>query len=370
MHYSFSDEQEQFRASLRRFLERHSSPTEVRRVMDTERGHDDAVWRALASELGVTGLHLPEDHGGGGFGFTELGIACEEMGRTLLCAPFLGSAVLGARAVWHGGGDAERAHWLPAIGAGETIAALAFMESNDWNPDAFETHARRSGDAWCISGRKTFVLDGLGADLVVCAARTGAGTSLFVVEGTAAGLTRRPLQTIDRTRRFAALEFEDVPGRLLGEEGTAPAVLARVLDEAAIALACEMIGGARTLLEMSLEYAGLRMQFGRLIGSFQAIKHKCADRLLEIELAAAAACYAAAAVDDEDPELAALASAAKALAADAYMHMAEDAIQIHGGIGFTWDHDAHLWYRRAKSSEVLFGTPAAHRARYVEALSA
>jgi alkylation response protein AidB-like acyl-CoA dehydrogenase len=191
------------------------------------------------------------------------------------------------------------------------------------------------------------------------------GIGLYAVDGQARGLTRRPLTTIDTTRRQAELSFAHTPARQLGHGDAALKALRNTLDRATIALACEMAGGARALLNSAVEYAKLRMQFGRPIGSFQAVKHKCAEMLLEVELAASAARYAAAAVDEQDPEVPALASLAKAMAGDAYMHAAVECIQIHGGIGFTWDHDTHLWFKRAKSSEVLLGDASHHRERYL-----
>ena len=371
MHFGFTDEQTQFRASVQRFLRERSSGTEVRRQMATAQGYDRAVWQQLANELGLTGLQVPESDGGQGFGFIELGIALEEMGRALLCAPFFASCVLATQALLNGATTAERRELLPALASGERVATLAWVEANGrWDIAGTALTASRTSADYVLDGTKKFVLDGHTADLVLVVARTPGtqaeeGLSLFAVEAPCAGLERRLLETLDTTRKQAELIFNHVPARLLGTLGEAAAPLCRTLDHAAVALACEMVGGARALLDSAVAYAKLRMQFGRPIGSFQAIKHRCADLLLEVELATSAARYAAAAVAAEDPELPALASLAKAVASDCYMQTARECIQIHGGIGFTWDHDTQLWFKRAKSSEVMLGDACAHREKYL-----
>ena len=212
-----------------------------------------------------------------------------------------------------------------------------------------------------LDGRKSFVLDGHVADLLLVVAQADGGPSLFAVRGGADGLERRPLETLDMTRKQAALELDGVPGRLIGAEGSAADVVERTLRQAAVALAAEQVGGAQRCLDMSVEYAKIRMQFGRAIGSFQAIKHMCADLLLEVESARSAAYYAAWAAQEQSDELPLVSSLAKAFCSEAYFRAAADNIQIHGGIGFTWEHDAHLYYRRAKSTELMLGTPEEHR---------
>lgn len=367
MSFGFSDEQTQFRAEVRRCLRDHSPPSAVRRRLSCD-GYDSSLWQQLSRNLGLTGVHIPEQYGGQGFSFVELGIALEEMGRALCCAPFYASAVLATQALLNGATEPEKRSLLPALAAGERIATLAWVEANGrWDASGIALTAMAERDGYRLNGLKKFVLDGNTADLVLVIGRTSdTELSLFAVDAPCAGLTRRPLETIDATRRQTEIVFENVSARLLGTLGDGDRILAKTLDEAAVALACEMVGGARALLESAVDYSKLRMQFGRPIGSFQAIKHKCADLLLEVELANAAACYAAAAVAAGDPELPALASLAKASASDAYMLAAIECIQIHGGVGFTWDNDTQLWFKRAKSSEVLLGDASYHRERFMK----
>jgi alkylation response protein AidB-like acyl-CoA dehydrogenase len=292
----------------------------------------------------------------------ELIVVLEEMGRSLLCAPYFATIALAANAILTSGDDAAKKELLPGIATGDTIATLAFTEDNGrWDEGGIATAATRAGDGWTLDGHKMFVLDGNVANLLVVAARTPAGLSLFAVEGDAPGLTRTPLATMDQTRKQARLELAGVPGRLIGADGGASAGLSRTLDLAAVALAAEQVGGAQRCLDMSVEYAKERVQFGRPIGSFQAIKHKCADMLLEVESAKSAAYYAGWAAAESSDELPVVASLAKAYCSDAYFHAAAENIQIHGGIGFTWEHDAHLYFKRAKSSELMLGDPSYHR---------
>ncbi len=367
MKFSFSSEQDEFRTNLRRFLADHSSTKDVRRLMDTEAGWDRANWRALNEALGLTAVRIPEAYDGHGFGFGELGIVLEEMGRALLCAPYFATTVLAAGAILNAGSEADKRALLPGIALGETIATLASAEDDGrWDAAATTLTATRAGGTYRLDGHKSFVLDGHTADLIAVLARapgsTGEdGLSLFTVAGNAAGLTRRALKTMDPTRKLARLTFQNVEAKLLGEEGAAAAPFARTMTEAAVCLANEMVGGAARLREDALAYAMMRMQFGRSIASFQSMKHKQADMLLEVELAKSAAYYAAAALDDGDADAGAIASLAKACASDTYMQTAIHAVQIHGGIGFTWDNDTHLWFKRAKSSEVLFGDAHHHR---------
>ncbi len=370
--FSFTDEQEEFRLILRRFLEEKSPTTAVRKIMETDDGVDRAVWQALASELGLTAVHIPEEFGGQGFGPVELCLVAEEMGRALLCAPFFASTVLAATAIMNTAGEDQKRALLPGIATGETVATLAFTEENGaWDYDGCAATAVAAGDGHAISGVKSYVLDGHTADKVIVLARAPGsagreGLSLFLVDGAAEGLTRRLLQSADQTRKLARLEFNDVAGELLGEAGTAAAPLSKTLDLAAIALANEMVGGAERLREDALDYTRMRIQFGRSIASFQVIKHACAELLVDVNLSRAAAYYAAAAAAEDDPQTPAMASLAKASASDTYMRTAIEATQLHGGIGFTWDNDTHLWFKRAKSSEVFLGSPAYHRERMLQ----
>ncbi len=362
MNFAFSEEQEELRRTVRAFLDQKSPESEVRRLMDTEQGYDEAVWRQMGEQMGLQGLIVPEEFGGSGYSYVELIVVLEEMGRSLLCAPYFATVALAANALIHSGDDQAKKEFLPGIASGETIATVAFTEpSGKWDEAGITMAATKSGDDWKLSGTKMFVLDGHTADLIIVAARTSAGVSLFVVSGDAAGLTRTALSTMDQTRKQAKLEFSDTPARLIGTDGAGWTVLSTVLDLAAVALAAEQVGGAQRCLDMAVEYAKVRVQFGRPIGSFQAIKHKCADMLLEVESGKSAAYYAGWCAAEMNEELPSVASLAKAYCSEAYFHAAAENIQIHGGIGFTWEHPAHLYFKRAKSSELLFGDPTYHR---------
>jgi alkylation response protein AidB-like acyl-CoA dehydrogenase len=360
--FAFSAEQDEFRSMVRRFVEANASEAAVRKQMETEAGFDPAVWSEMAAQLGLQGLTVPEAFGGQGFGCVELCIALEEMGRALLCAPYFSTVALAVDTLLQAGDEDAKRALLPGIASGAKIATLAFAEPDGgWDAAGIEATARREGAGWKIRGTKLYVLDGHTADVVLVAARTGAGISLFHVAGDAAGLERTPLATLDMTRKQSRLDFEGVPATLVGAEGAGWGVLSAVLDRAAVALAAEQVGGAQRCLDMSVAYAKERVQFGRPIGSFQAIKHKCADVLLEVESARSAAYYAGWCAAEQSAELPAVASLAKAYCSDAYLHAASENIQIHGGIGFTWEHPAHLYYRRAKSSDLLFGDASHHR---------
>jgi alkylation response protein AidB-like acyl-CoA dehydrogenase len=362
VNFAFSEEQEELRRSVRRFLDDKSPSSEVRRLMETTEGYDPEVWAQMASQLGLQGLAVPEEYGGMGYGYVELIVVLEEMGRALLCAPFFSTVALAANALLSAGDDAACRDLLPGLASGETIATLALTEdSGRWDEEGVALSATPSSGGWSLDGHKSFVIDGATANLLLVAARTPSGVSLFAVEGSAPGLTRTPLATMDQTRKQARLEFSGVPGRLIGEEGGAWSGLVKTLDLAAVALAAEQVGGAQRCLDMSVEYAKVRVQFGRPIGSFQAIKHKCADMLLEVESAKSAAYYGGWVASEDSDELPVVASLAKSYCSEAYFHAAAENIQIHGGIGFTWEHDAHLYFKRAKSSELLLGDPAYHR---------
>jgi alkylation response protein AidB-like acyl-CoA dehydrogenase len=360
VNFAFSEEQEELRKSVRRFLDEKSPVTEVRRLMETEEGYDTAVWKQMADQLGLQGLAIPEAQGGSGYGFVELGVVFEEMGRNLICAPFFSTVALAANLAMVVGGQGPE--WLLTEIAGGGTATVAFTEANGkWTEDGIAATATKSGDSYKISGEKMFVVDGHTAGSLVVAARTATGISLFGVKGDAAGVTRTALSTMDQTRKQAKIVFDGAEGWLWGEEGKGWEYLTKMLDRAAILLAAEQVGGAQKVLDMSVEYAKVRVQFGRPIGSFQAIKHKCADMLLEVESAKSAAYYAMWAASEDNDEVPVVASLAKAYCSDAYFHAAAENIQIHGGIGFTWEHDAHLYFKRAKTSELLLGDPTYHR---------
>ncbi len=367
MNFSFTDEQELFRSGVQRFLNDKSPTTEVRRLMVTDTGYDPEVWRQLSDDLGLQAIQIPEVYGGAGFGPVELGIVMEELGRSLLCAPYFSSTVLAANAILNAGNESQKLELLPDIASGEQLATVAVTEPNGrWDVDGIQCTASPTGGGFQLNGTKSFVLDGCVANLLVVVARkpgsTGEdGLTFFTLAGETDGVTRRALQGMDPTRKLAHIEFHHAEALPLGDLGNAYPALAKTLDQAVVALANEMVGGAQALLDSAIEYAKMRMQFGRAIGSFQAIKHKCADMLIDVELAKSAAYYAAQAAQEDDPEVPALASLAKVSASEAYMRTAANCIQIHGGIGFTWDNDTHLWYKRAKSSEALLGLPSYHR---------
>ena len=326
--------------------------------MATTAGYDPAVWRQLSGQLGLAGLAVPEEYEGAGFGYVELGIVFEEMGRALLCAPYLASVALATEALLRCADEAARKDLLPGLAAG-TLALL--VQPGRWDEASVRTRARRDSGGWVLDGGKRHVLDGHIADLIMVGARTPAGVALFAVDGAAPGLRRVPVPTLDQTRKQAHLEFTGTPARLIGDEADGWRVLRRVLDTAAILLAAEQVGGASRAVEMAAGYARTRVQFGRPIGSFQAIKHMCADMLTEAEAACSAAYYGlrALAADSEDVPLAA--SLAKVYCSAAYVKIAGDLIQVYGGVGFTWEHPAHLYFKRAKAGEAMFGTPAYHR---------
>jgi alkylation response protein AidB-like acyl-CoA dehydrogenase len=344
-----TQEQEELRASVRRFLTDKSS---VRDWMESEAGHDPALWRQMADQLGLQGLALPEEYGGSGGGPVELGIVLEEMGRALLPSPFFATVALAGQTLAASDDDAAKSRWLPGIADGSLTATLAIAEeSGSWRLADIATTATDG----TVSGTKMFVVDGHTADLLLVVARDG----LFAIEGDAAGVTRTRLDTLDPTRRLARIDFDDAPAVRVGD-----AFPRTALDLAVVALAAEQVGGAQACLDAAVAYAKLRVQFGRPIGSFQAIKHKCADMLLAVEAARSAAYHAASVADSA--ELPVAAALAGAYCSAAFTHAAKENIQIHGGIGYTWEHDAQLYLKRAKSSEQLFGAPAAHRAQLAD----
>ncbi|MFC5753952.1 acyl-CoA dehydrogenase family protein [Actinomadura rugatobispora] len=359
MELQVTPEQEELRAALRRFFADRSPSAEVRRLMETPAGYDPAVWELMAGQLGLQSLAIPEEYGGAGFGVREIAVVMEEMGRALVCAPYLSSAVLAAATLLACDDEDAKRDLLPGIADGTTLAALAWMESEDWDPAAVTMEARHTPQGWILDGAKSYVLDGHIAGLVLVAARAGDRLALFAVDGTT--LARTPLTTLDQTRRLARLSFTATPARLLTTD--AGPVLSRALDIAAVALAAEQLGGAERTLEMTVEYAKVRHQFGRPIGGFQAVKHRCADMFVQVESARSTVLNAAEAADERPTELPAAAALAKAYCSDAYFHVAAETIQLHGGIGFTWEHDAHLYFKRAKSSQELLGPPALHRGR-------
>jgi len=358
----FTSEQEELRAVVRKFMATHSDEAHVRAQIDSDLGYDTGVWKLMADQLGVQSIAIPEEYGGAGFGFGELSVVLEEAGRALLCSPLFSTVVLAATTLLQSGDTAAAQEYLPGIAEGRTVATVALIEQNGrWSEDGVQTVAEPDGADFRITGTKPFVLDGAQADLVIVAARTDAGTSLFTVDTKDSGVEATALHTLDQTRRMATLTVTGAPGKLLGVDGQGWEVLRRVLDIAAAGLACEQVGGAARVLESTVDYVKVREQFGRPIGSFQAVKHKLADMLVELESARSAAYYATSAVESGSPDLSLAASIAKTYCSTAYYHIAAESIQLHGGIGFTWEHPAHLYFKRAKGSETLLGSPAHHR---------
>ena len=329
--------------------------------METSRGFDDSTWQKMA-QLGWQGVAIAEEHGGHGLGFVDLTILLQEMGRRLLCAPFLSSVVLAAFAIEQGASEDQKSDLLSAIAQGKTRATLALTEPEGrWEEGAIKVSAQRDGKDWRVSGTKMYVIDGGTAELFIVAARTEKGVSLFSVSGSESGIKRSDLTTLDMTRKLARVDFDSAGADLLGTEGAGWSALEKALDRAAVALSAEMLGGAETCLEMATNYARTRVQFGRQIGSFQAIKHKLATVMTEVEMARSAVQYAAWAAEHDDQELRIAAPLCKAYCSEAFLHAAAENIQVHGGIGFTWEHDCHLYIRRAKSSEIMLGDADHHR---------
>jgi len=357
-----SAEQAELRATLRRLFGGPSACL-ARPEPDGDGYYDAKLWGVLAGEIGLCGLSLPERYGGSGYSRADRAAALHEMGRCLLPSPFLASAVLAAETLLATGDEDVLAGVLPGLAAGTTLATVAYQETP--GGDGRPLRALRDGTSWLLTGSRSFVLDGAQADLILVPAGTESGSALFTVDAAAArGLSRRPMRTLDPSRPQARLDFAATPGRLAGAVGAGAHAVRQGLAHATIALAAEQVGGAERCLEAAVEYAGMRRQFGRPIGSFQAIKHKCADLLILVESARSAARYAASVSSspESDEDLYAAAALAGAYCSTAYFTVAAENIQIHGGIGFTWEHHAHLYFRRAKASEVMFGTPLEQRA--------
>ncbi len=363
MDFGFSEEHEMLRQSARDFLAKEAPMTYVRRMMDDERGFTDAVWKKMG-ELGWMGLILPEQYGGSGMDFVDLVVVLEEMGRVVLPGPYFWTAVVGGTALLEGGSAAQKERYLPKLATGDLRVTLAQLELDArWDADGIQLEARKDGAGWRLSGTKMFVGDAHTADLLIVAARLPGskgpeGVTLFLVDAKARGVAPKLLNSMDQTRKICEVELADVAvgaDAVLGAPGEGWRLLDRIVDRGKVGLCAEMCGGAQKVLEMSVEYAKVREQFGRPIGSFQAIQHKCANMLVEVESSKSATYYAAWAVANDVPEAPLAAAMAKAYTSDAYRHTAGEGIQIHGGIGFTWEHDMHLYFKRAKSSEVTFG---------------
>ncbi len=364
MHFAFTDEQEELRAVVRALVER-SGPPKPGSPDSPVVGYDDDLWRRLADDIGGCGLAVPEEYGGAGYTLVETGVAVEELGRMLSSAPLLGSAVITAEALLASGDDAACTKLLPSISDGTAVASLAWAEPTQrWSTTACETTAVPDAQrGWSLRGRKEFVLDAARAERVLVVARTDAGLTLFELEPDVIPGARVDATTLDATRLLGGFDLRDAPATLVGTEGAAGPVLERVRDVAAAALAAEQFGAAQRWLSETVEYTKVRKQFNRPIGSFQALKHRLADLYVAVESArsvSAAALWAVATHAPEAPEWAAM---AKSWCSDTYADVAAEGIQLHGGIGITWEHEAHLHLKRAHSSAALFGSPHTHRTR-------
>lgn len=365
MRFDFDEEQVQLRQAARGFLEQHSGSPQVRAAMETSLGYDPAIWARTTRELGWTGLTIAPEYDGFGWGCVGLVGLMEEMGRVLFCTPYFSTVCLGANAISRAGSPAQRARWLPRVASGECTATLAWQAPGG-APEDLGVRAERRGEEFVLSGSARYVVDGHSADVLVVVAQFEGRPGLFLVPGEHPGVTREALPTLDLTRKLAQVDFDQA--RLSADrrlEGDARAI-AQVFDVARVALAAELVGGAERCLEMAVEYAGQRHQFGRPIGSFQAVKHMCADMLVAVESARSATYYAAWTADHEPEALPEAAAIAKAYASEAYFRCAADNIQVHGGIGFTWEHDAHLYFKRAQAGGVFLGDADWHRARIAD----
>jgi alkylation response protein AidB-like acyl-CoA dehydrogenase len=379
MDIGFSEEQQLLRDTARKFLDDNCAPRFVRNMMATETAVTPQFWRRLA-ENGWLGIAFPEADGGSGLGLTDLVVMMEEIGRAIMPGPYPATVLFGGAAIVEAGSAAQRAEWLPRIAAGEAKATLAWTEPNArWDAAGITAEAREAGGGFTLSGIKMFVPDAHLADVMVVAARTRDGStmedgiSLFLVPKDGAGLTVKLLTSVDETRKLCEVRLDNahVPASaLLGEVHRGWAPLARVVDRAAVALSAEMCGAAQRVLDMTVEYAKFRVAFGKPIGSYQGVKHKCADMLVDIENAKSLTYYAAWAIDEGDPDSVMAASMAKAAASDAGRRVCAAGIQLHGGIGMTWEHDLHLYLKRAKADEIALGDASWHRERIARLMGA
>jgi alkylation response protein AidB-like acyl-CoA dehydrogenase len=364
-----TSEQEELRDVMRSFLGRYSSEADIRKQIDVDPGYDAAAWKMAAEQIGLQALAIPEEFGGAGYGFDELAVVLEETGRALFTGPVLTTAVLAPYALRFADDAAASQRYLPGIADGSVLATVAVSEERaDWRDDDITVTSRRSGEHWVLDGTKRFVLNGAEADLILVAARSDEGLSLFAVDAGTPGLAAQQLEVMDLTRRVATLTFAECPATLIGAPGGAAPVISNLFDVAVVALACEQVGGAGAVLDSVVDYLKVRQQFGRPIGSFQAIKHRCADMLVELESARSAVAYASSAIESGADDASIAASIAKTYCSTAFYRIAAEGIQMHGGIGFTWEHNAHLYFKRAKSSEILFGSPSTHRERIARLL--
>ena len=365
MDFDLSKPQKLLKDSARDFLARECKPERVRELMETDTAHDDKLWHAIADQ-GWMGLVVPEEHGGLCLGLVELAVVAEEMGRACLPGAFL-STLFAAALIERAGNREQRARYLAPVAAGELRATVAFLEeAANWDLDGVRLEATRGNGSLSVTGRKLFVPDAGVADLLICVTRVGDSLALLPVERGTDGLGVKPMPSMDGTRKLYEVVFDNVAvadADVLGADGDARGALRGALETATTALCAEMVGGMQWVLDTTVEFAKTRQQFGRAIGSFQAVQHQCADMLLMTESARSAAYYAAWALTEDAPGAPSAVSIAKAYCSDAYREVGNRGVQVHGGIGFTWEHDLHLYYKRAKASEVMFGDAAFHRER-------
>ena len=382
MEFKFTQEQEMIRDTAEAFLAKASTSSAVRSAMATELGYDPKLWLRITGEMYWQAIHIPEQYGGMGLSYVELAATMEQMGRYLLCAPFFSTVCLATNAILLAGTDQQRERYLPQIVAG-TTATLAYTgTSGRWDASSIEVECTERDDQYVLNGECRFVVDGHSAEIMVVAARaTGskaqAGISLFIVPADTAGISRAWLPTMDQTRRLSHLTFDHVvldASALMREPGNAWPCLEKIIDLAAVGLAAEQLGGSQQVLDSTVSYLQERVQFGRIIASYQAVKHKAADMMLKVEASRSAVYYAACIADEAlqnnvmGEHLAQAASVAKAYCSDAYFHNAGTGIQLHGGVGFTAEYDIQLYFKRAKSSESLLGDAAYHRERIAKVL--
>lgn len=385
MEFAFTEEQVMIRDTAESFLAEVSTSEAIRNVMATDAGYDADLWKTICTDLYWQAIHIPEEFGGMGLGYVELVATLEQMGRYLLCSPFFSTVCLASNALIVAGTQAQKETYLAKICEG-TTATLAYTGSitgqsgGQWDSSAVTATVKKENDSYVLNGTLRYVLDGATAELLIIAAREEGtngdeGVSLFVVPADTAGITRTLLPTMDQTRKQAEITLEDVTlssESVMADEGNAWPLLSKTIDLATIALAAEQMGGSQQLLDMTVEYTKERQQFGRPVAGFQAIKHKAADMMTSIEVARSgvyyAACVAEQALKEGDEELSEAASIVKAYCSDSFFNNAGQALQMHGGVGFTWEYDVHLYFKRAKATEHYFGNAAYHRERLAQLL--
>lgn len=373
MDFGFSEDQELLRAAARKFLDAECPAAFVRKMMEDDSAHATELWKKTA-ELGWLGILVPEQHGGSGGSFLDLVVVLEEMGKSLMPGPFFATVLLGSTAVLAGGSEEQQAAILPRVAAGDWVMSLAQVEqSGRYDAGGIGMQATPTGGDFVLSGDKLFVPDAHVADQLVVAARTSGdprsgtpedGITLFLVDAQAPGVAVTQLKTVDMTRRQCRVAFRDVAvgrAQVLGEVDRGWPTLRRVLDYAVAGLCTEMVGTGQQALDMAVAYAKERVQFGKPIGSFQAVKHKCVDMMVQVENARSLTYYAAWTVDENVADATQAVPMAKAYCSDMCKTVTSEAIQVHGGIGFTWEHDMHLFYRRGLASEAAFGSAPTHR---------